>query len=176
LEGIDCLQLLIDGNREGLGCLYKLFAKDLYRYGLAICKNDNEVSECLHDFFVFLWESRLKFSKIENPKAYLMISFKRRLIKQLAKAKHHDELDFKYENEYAESSVEEKITDREEQEEYAQRLSAAMILLSDREREAIHLKYFEKMKNEEIAVQLDISNQSVRNLLYRAIQNLKKNL
>lgn len=166
----------MDGNREGLGCLYKLFAKDLYRYGLAICKNEQEVSECLHDFFVFLWESRLKFSKIENPKAYLMISFKRRLVKQLAKAKHYDDLDFKYENKYSESSAEDKITEQEEEEEYSQRLSAALLLLSDREREVIHLKYFEKLKNEEIARQLNITNQSVRNLLYRAIQNLKKNL
>lgn len=170
------MQLLLDGDRGGLGCLYKLFSKDLFRYGLSICGKENEVSECLHDFFVYLWEARDKFDKVENPKAYLMISFKRRLIKQLSKNKEHAELDFKYESVYREESEEDKIIRQEHEEEYLHRLRNAMACLSDREREAIHLKYFEKYKNEAIAEHLSINNQSVRNLLYRAIQNLKKKL
>lgn len=176
MKGLDCLQLLKDGEREGLGCLYKLFAEDLYRYGLAISGNENDVDECLHDFFVFIWESRSKFDKVENPKAYLMTSFKRRLIKRLAKKKNHEALDFRYENVYFEKSEEDAIVQDEEEEEYTRRLADAMKNISQREREVIHLKYFEKYSNDEIAEQLEINNQSVRNLLYRAIQNLRKKL
>jgi len=174
--GKDCLQLLKDGQREGLACLYKLFASDLYRYGLSICGNEHDVDECMHDFFIFLWESRNKFDKVENPKAYLMVSFKRRLIKAIAKKKNHDELDFKYESLHREKSQEDYVVDREEKEEYRLRLAKALKSISARERQVIHLKYFEKYKNEEIADLLEINNQSVRNLLYRAIQNLRKNL
>lgn len=175
-EGNNCLTLLVDGDRDGLACLYKLFSKDLFRYGLSICGNESEVSECIHDFFVFLWDSRSKLQNIDNPKAYLMVSFKRRLIKQLAKQKKTDDLDIKYEQQYSQGSIEDDIVKSEEQDEYLKRLSSAMKLLSDREREVIHLKYFEKHSNEEIAQLLEINYQSVRNLLYRAIQNLRKKI
>ena len=99
MKGLDCLALLIEGEREGLGCLYKLFAEDLYRYGLAICRDDSQVEECLHDFFVYIWNKRKKFENVENPKSYLFTSFKRRLIKAMNKTKNHELLDFKYESE-----------------------------------------------------------------------------
>ncbi|WP_235298618.1 RNA polymerase sigma factor [Portibacter marinus] len=174
--GLDCIQLLKDGEREGLGCLYKLFAEDLYRYGVAICGNTTLVEECLHDFFVYIWEKRKKFENVENPKSYLMISYKRRLIKKLAKAKDYEPLNFDYEVNNQQESAEEQIIQEEQEEEFNVRLSEAMKHLSKKERQAIHLKYFERYKNEEIAELLNIANQSVRNLLYRAIQNLRKKL
>lgn len=176
MEGINCLTLLVDGDREGLACLYKLFSKDLFRYGLSICGNENEVSECIHDFFVFIWDNRLKLQNVENPKAYLMVSYKRKLIKQLEKAPKTNELDIKYEQRYFEGSVEEEMVEKENQQEYLERLTNAMAGISDREREVIHLKYYEKFTNEEIAEHLNINYQSVRNLLYRAIQNLRKKI
>ena len=45
--------------------------------------------------------------------------------------------------------------------------------LPDRQREIIHLRYFHNLKNEEIAEILEMNYQSVSNLLYRAIKNLK---
>ncbi len=176
MEGVNCLTLLVDGKRDGLGCLYKLFAKDLFKYGLSICGNSNEVSECIHDFFVFLWENRAKLGNIANPKAYLFLSFKRKLIKQIEKQKNIDDLDIKYEQQFFETSVEEELIIEESEKEYLNKLAVALKTLSDREREVVHLKYFEKYSNEEISKHLDINNQSVRNLLYRAIQNLRKNL
>ncbi|GLR19786.1 RNA polymerase sigma factor [Portibacter lacus] len=170
------MQLLLDGQRDGLACLYKLFAKDLYKYGMAICSDDHEVSECLHDFFIYLWENRTKFDNVNHPKAYLFTSFKRKLIKQLAKNKKHDELSYKHDGLISQESIEETISKEEGQVEYTLRLNKAIKNLSDREREVIHLKYFQRYKNEEIAGILEINNQSVRNLLYRAIQNLKKKL
>lgn len=176
MEGINCLQLLVDGNRDGLGCLYKLFAKDLYRYGLSICGNVDRVEECIHDFFVFLWEKRDKFENVDNPKAYLFTSFRRRLIKLLENEKKSLDFDIKYVNETAEESHEDALIQGEINSEYIHKLQKAIKTLSDREREVIHLKYFEKYSNEDITEQLGISYQSVRNLLYRAIQNLRKNL
>lgn len=176
MEGINCLELLVDGQRDGLACLYKLFSRDLYKYGMSICGVRDEVEECIHDFFVFLWESREKLKDISNPKAYLIISFKRKLIKQLKNIKHTDDIDIKYERNYFEQSVEDKWIDNESTDDYTARLGTAMKTLSSRERQVVHLKYFEKYKNEEIAQLLEITNQSVRNLLYRAIQNLKQKL
>ncbi len=176
VQGINCLHLMVDGKREGLGCLYKLFAKDLFRYGLSICGNENEVSECIHDFFVFLWDQRSKLAKVANPKAYLMVSFKRRLIKQLEKNKGTDELDIRYEQKYSEESYETDWIKEETHQEHVKKLTSALSQLSGREREVIQLKYYEKYTNEEIATHLEINNQSVRNLLYRAIQNLRKKL
>lgn len=175
-KGFDCIALLRDGDREGLACLYQLYSEDLYRYGYSICRDHEQVEESIHDFFVFLWEYKDKLGNIDNPKSYLFISFKRRLVKQLGKNKNADQLTEKHDTLLSEEDAESKIVAFENQEEYNQKLKAALEKLSAREREVIHLKYFEQYKNEEIAEMLEINHQSMRNLLYRAIQNLRKNI
>lgn len=176
MEGINCLKLLTDGDREGLSCLYKLFSPQLFRYGLSICGNEDEVGECLQDLFIYLWENKEKLTNINNPKAYLITSFRRRLIRQLEKGNKIESFDTKYEYKLSDKSVEDQIISAESDDEYLDKLRSAMAQLSEREREVIHLKYFQQYKNEEISELLSINYQSVRNLLYRAIQNLRKKL
>jgi RNA polymerase sigma factor (sigma-70 family) len=48
--------------------------------------------------------------------------------------------------------------------------------LPERQREVIHLRYFQNLKNEEIADIINVNYQSVSNLLHRAVKNLKKQL
>ena len=55
-------------------------------------------------------------------------------------------------------------------------LNQQITLLTKRQQEIIYLRFFENLDNESIAQVMSISKQSVANLLYRAIQELKDKL
>ena len=50
----------------------------------------------------------------------------------------------------------------------------AFTILSERQREAIYLKFYQNMSFEEIALMMDISPRAVYKLIYRAIEVLQK--
>jgi RNA polymerase sigma factor (sigma-70 family) len=55
-------------------------------------------------------------------------------------------------------------------------LQEAIDRLTSRQREAVYLKYVTGLDYEDISVILDINYQSVRNIIYRAVQNLRDTL
>ena len=53
-------------------------------------------------------------------------------------------------------------------------LHQALDKLPRRQREAVHLRYFQNMSNEEISTLMQINIQSVYNLIFGAMSNLKR--
>jgi len=53
-------------------------------------------------------------------------------------------------------------------------LHQALEKLPRRQREAVHLRYFQNMSNEEISALMQINIQSVYNLIFGAMSNLKR--
>ena len=79
-----------------------------------------------------------------------------------------DEYDFSHE-----FSIEKVIIAKQVSEENASRLKSILALLSKREKEVIYLKYYQYLDNGQIADLMNISRQSVYNLLHDAIRKLK---
>ena len=76
--------LLWDGLRAGkekdLHSLYILYYNDLLRYGLYL-SGDLELSkEYINLLFLSFWTNRLKLPEVKNPKAYLITSYKNKII------------------------------------------------------------------------------------------------
>ena len=53
-------------------------------------------------------------------------------------------------------------------------MQKALNKLSAKQREAIYLKYYQNMTNEQIAEVMKINNQSVRNLISQSLGSLRK--
>ena len=73
------------GEANGFSLLFKKYYPQLHVYGLKLSNNREITEDCLQNFFIQLFEEREKQNEIKNLKAYLFVSFKRRLIKQLQK-------------------------------------------------------------------------------------------
>ena len=76
--------LLWDGLRAGkekdLHSLYILYYNDLLRYGLYL-SGDLELSkEYINLLFLSFWTNRQKLPEVKNPKAYLITSYKNKII------------------------------------------------------------------------------------------------
>ncbi len=70
-------------------------------------------------------------------------------------------------------SHEEFLVSQQIDEEQRHRLTQALNRLTKRQREAIHLRYFENFEPAQIAQIMNLSDQSVYNLLYRSVQTLR---
>jgi RNA polymerase sigma factor (sigma-70 family) len=68
------------------------------------------------------------------------------------------------------------LDDNESQEETIEKIKKAMVKLSDRQQEVLHLKFQVGLSYPEIAKILEISVESVRTLVYRAVKTIKEEL
>jgi RNA polymerase sigma factor (sigma-70 family) len=79
-------------------------------------------------------------------------------------------------NEYdfsQEFSIESLIIEKQVSEEKAEKLRKVLSQLSKRQNEIIYLKFYQHLDHGQIAEQMDISRQSVYNLLHETIQKLR---
>ena len=71
-------------------------------------------------------------------------------------------------------TVLDKIISEEERVALESRIKKLLLPLTDRQREAIRLRFLEELDYEQIAILLDMSVPSVRNLVARAVSRMRK--
>jgi len=164
-----------DGQQSAYAAIYKGHADYLLRYSYRITSNELVIEDAIHDLFVEIWKNRSTIGSTDNIRAYLTVALRRKIIKAIQKKQKTDsdktpeELNFQ-----TELAIDEIMIATERSAEWTQKLQSAMAKLSDRQREILYMKYYSQMNNDEISEALGINNQSVRNLAYRSIEQLKK--
>ncbi len=165
------------GDRSALRTIYEKHVDALMDYGCRYCQDLNLVEDHLHDLFVYVWKNRERLGSTDSIRAYLMLSLRRRIIKgtrQNSKMKSIGE-DESY-HFHIESAVEDQIIEDESAMEKRAVLGQALAILSDRQREAIYLKYYKEMEYGEISKVMGINYQSVRNLIFNGLKALRKSM
>lgn len=162
------------GDDKSFENIYRSHIKLLYNYGSKFTNDKEFVLDCIQEVFVDIFIHRQNLGETSNIKLYLFISLKRKLIRYLHKNSlvqsfPDDELPF-----LAIYSTEEEISSQESETEMINKLSKALTTLSPRQKEAIYLRFVSGLKYEEICQILDLNYQSVRNLVYRAMEKLRK--
>lgn len=158
------------GSRIAYRLIYERYADALYNYGNKITPYSELVEDCLQELFVELWMKKSKLGAVENIKAYLFTSYRRRLIDLIKKSKKEvwissiDNLEILF-NYTSESIV---ISDN-------QRASILKELnaLSAQKKEAIFLRFYNDLSCIEVAEIMEIKAQSVYNLISSGLKILK---
>jgi len=169
-------QQLKSGEGVALVKIYDLHIDVLYNYARRFTQNTNLIEDCLQDLFAEIWEKREKLSDTTSIKAYLFKSVRRKVFRALHKDDKFMPTDpaFSRYPQEVEESYEKWLIDSELTNEQQQRLKSCLEKLSDRQKEAIVLKFYENLKNEEIALIMGISIQSLYNLIHSAIHSLRQ--
>ena len=165
------------GDMNALRHLYDQYAESLYQYGMALTKDPDKVKDSMHDLFVSIWTGRDKISVPQSGKAYLMVSLRRRLFDKGSKidsltetADNLQDINIPFIDHQA------AWIENEDDEKQTRQLERAMNRLSDRQKEIIHMKYFQDLEYEDIGRIMDLNYQSARNLVNRAIAALRKEM
>ena len=163
--------LLRKGSKQAFSIIYKRHVQALLHFGLKLTNDREIIKDTLQELFTEFWKKRASLSEVEHVKVYLIKSFRYKLLRAISNA-----------NKTAISTLEdlfkeipeEKFIENELALERKKILKTHLQKLPERQREVIHLRYFQNLKNEEIAEILSINYQSVSNILHRGIKNLKK--
>jgi RNA polymerase sigma factor (sigma-70 family) len=155
-----------EGNLTAFDALIKKNYSALFTYGLRFSKDKELLKDTVHDAFVALWQNRHLLNPEKNPKFYLFTIFRNQLFKSLKNLYLLDETVF-------EDSSEEPIETQLIQAEEAAKVQNLIKKLPIRHQEALHLRFFEGLSNEQIAELMQVNKQSVANLIYGGLKMLR---
>ena len=149
------------------------YYRPLYHYGLRLCSDSDLVHDCIQELFLDLWERRNSMAQIEFVKTYLLRALRNKVIQEsirLKKIKEAEELAF--EN-MSEPSAESRMVENEHQLQQIKQLNLHISQLTKRQQEIIYLRFYQNMEYEEIAKIMELTKQSVANLLHRTIKDIR---
>lgn len=166
---------LQQNDEHALALLMEKYYRDLYNYASSFTEDDGLVKDCIQEVFISLWQRRENAAMILSPKYYLLRAVKNRVLKSTHKTFLFTDTVF-FEKGYDfffEFSIEKTIIERQISEEKAVKLRRILSSFSKRQQEIIHLKYYQHLGHGQIAELMNITSQSVYNLLHETIQKLK---
>ncbi|MGX5853144.1 RNA polymerase sigma factor [Dyadobacter jiangsuensis] len=167
-------QELVEGNDQALGQLMHFHFKALLNYGFKFVKDEAFVKDCIQEVFIDLWRSRGRVAQPTHVRAYLLVSLRRKIARsrrtmRLGDDSLHDEYAFSIEFSPEWWMIKDETLTRK-----AQVVSEMLAALPVRQREVIYLKYYQELSREEISAMLNITPQTVSNLLQMAYGQLRK--
>lgn len=164
-----------EGDVEAFAQLYNLHVDMLFRYGTKLCNDDDLVKDAIHEVFLDLYQKRQNNrSNPDNLRYYLMLAIKRNLIKKMKSNRRlvsEDTVTDFFEVEY---TIESAVEGPEEEAELNRKISLMLRSLTPRQKEALYLRYNESMPYDEIARVLNITVESARKQVYRALSSIRE--
>jgi RNA polymerase sigma factor (sigma-70 family) len=163
------------GDRSAFAQIYDQHLKALYNFANKICQDSLLIEDAIHDLFVDLWKYRENLSSTISVRAYLYASLRRRIVKLDNQNSNILRYDHKWEElNMVSFSQESEITEKETKDEQIKKLKAHLNNLSPRQYEAIILRFYDELSYEEIALIMEVNEQSVRNLIQRGLSHLRQ--
>lgn len=166
-----------EGDDKAFYDLYDQFSDVLFRFGMQFCNDDGFVKDCIHDLFLDLHKYREQLGATDSIQFYLFRALRRKMHKQKPKDSLLN-LDKSFEKTLRSHTptFEEALINSEIQQENVVILENAVSQLTKLQQRALFLKFEENLTYPEIAVLLNISVESARTNMYRALKTLRKAL
>lgn len=166
------------GNKKAFDEIYDKFFQSLCCYGDRICDNKSLVEDVVQDLFIYLWTEKGRLGKTDSIKFYLFCCLRRKLIRVLAREKRRGDTfsSLKKENLSFRLALKTNSIPAPEDEEKHVKLTLALTRLTDRQKEAIYLKFYNNLSFQEVASVMEIEVRSVYNLISRTIDTLREDL
>lgn len=163
------------GDEEAFSLLFEKYYSSLVNYGKTLMSEGDIVKDCVQDVFVDVWMYRYKLNNAVVVKAYLLSSVRKRIARHherehiFSKVKDVDSLDFLFD-----FSIEDRLIADETMAAKVEQLNRLINDLPARQKEALYLRYHQGLSVEQVAEVLNMNYQSTKNLLHRAILQLRK--
>lgn len=166
------------GDKDAFFDLYRMLYYDLVNFGIRVCGDAETSGEATDQVFITIWQKHGQLTRVDNVPAYLRTFLKRKILRLLErKRKINDALhNAGAEGEWMEMSYEEFIVKVQTDELVQYKLKSALEKLTFRQKQLIHLKFFEGLSYEQIAEQTHQTIKTAYNTVYDALKVLRKEL
>lgn len=165
----------LEGDKEALSSLFKVLFDDLYGYGMRLTNKYEIVGDSIQDLFLKLWKNREHLNRVEVVRPYLFKALRRQIIDNLRWTSRYINMeeitdDF-FEIEY---SQEDFLVKEQMDKETGEKLVSLLNTLTNRQKEAIYLRYFQGYDFETVSEIMSMNVQSVRNTIHRGLSSLRE--
>lgn len=169
---------IMEGDREMFLALYRKYYHSLLFIGLKEIKDAHLVKDAIQQQFLYLWEKRETIQMAKNVRAYLIVSFLRKLSADWKKSERASNLKVAWNNLSDEplTTPEEKLIIKDDQEQLCRLLMSHINALPARQKELIILRFYEGLTYEEIVQKTNLTHRTVYNKIHEALKKLKLEL
>ena len=168
------IQALKTGSYKAFDKIYQLYAKRLYAYSLQFTKSAEDSEEIIQDVFVKLWTNREKIRQEDTLRSLLFIMTKHHVINafhsKVNEPVYEDYIDYK--NELSINDTGRNL----EYEEFVERFTKTVEKLPSTQQKIVILSKIQQLSNKEIAEELSLSEQTVKNQMSIALKVLRQKL
>lgn len=167
---------LLKGHEPALAQLMRRYHGPLLSYARKITADTSLAEDSIQDLFVDVWTRRQSLTKTTAVRPYLLASLRRRIVRSIGRtnwmqATSPDALEAPFLTQF---SIEESLIESETQQQQVRQLNHLVNCLPARQREALYLKFYQNLDNEQIAQVMHIGYQPATNLIYRALVFLRQ--
>ena len=166
--------LICGGNADAFSEIYKRYRGVLYLHALRMLKSEEEAKDIVQDLFAVFWSKREEIEVTGSISGYLYTAVKNRILDHIAKAQTRH----KYISSMASFLEEgELVTDNQVREhELATLIEREVELLPEKMKQIFKLSRQENRSHKDIALELKLSDKTVKKQVSNAILILRKKL
>ncbi|WP_421918570.1 RNA polymerase sigma factor [Marinifilum sp.] len=166
------IQTLKKGDESGLRQMFDLYYTPMCVFALKYIDSFDQAEDLVQDIFIGFWENKRIDNLNSSLKSYLFTSVRNNAINRIRKEKrfHLEELDDEFD------LFEDDVVDLEELEEKKQSIYKEIEKLPTQSRKVFELIIFGNCKYDEVAVELNVSRNTVKTHFSRALKQLRSSL
>ncbi|QRR01060.1 RNA polymerase sigma factor [Dyadobacter sandarakinus] len=148
--------------------------RTLFNYATSFTSDREFIKDSIQELLIHIWERR-QHIQIQFVSIYFLRALRNQLLQEFRRNNPNQSLlDIEEAGQISDyQTIETEIERKEAYSENQVKVRMAIDELPRRQKEAVFLKYFEGMDNEQIADLMQVNRQSVANLLFKAISSLK---
>ncbi len=161
------------GDLAAYEAIYQCYYDQLYNYGRKFTADCFLIEDCIQQLFVDLWKNKARLATPPSVKNYLYKAFRTALFKQLKRADRTVYDQQKSHTFVASLSTETQLIQSEQQAELYAWLQKALNCLSDHQREAIFLKFYDQLSYQEISEIMQIEVRAAYDLVHKGLTRLR---
>ncbi|MES2456560.1 MAG: RNA polymerase sigma-70 factor [Bacteroidota bacterium] len=170
------IRAIIDRDRKVFEVFYKKYYRQLFAVAHRYVGQTETAEEIVHDVFITIWNKAAQLNIQYSMKSYLFRSVVNAALNVVKKEKLDAEQRTAYLSVH-DTELGDQLEDHKEGEEAMLKgLEAALEMLPDRCRQVMYLSRFGKLKQKEIAEQMNISIKTVKNHLTYGFQKLREHM
>jgi RNA polymerase sigma-70 factor (family 1) len=172
LHGLENLLVRIsEGDEHAFACLFNKYKNKIYSITLRLTESTDLAEDVVQDIFLKLWLRREKIAEIADFENYLFIMIRNEVYSAFRSSVRKNQLSevLAYSTPISDNHTLSSVIENE----YAQVLKEAVNRLPLQQRQVYLLSREEDMKRDEIAKVLQISSETVKTHLSRALRYIR---
>jgi RNA polymerase sigma-70 factor (family 1) len=162
---------IANGDESAFRMLFDQYRERLFLFAWQLCHSAVEAEEVVQDIFLRLWENRGRLGEVDFPRKYIFIMARNRTLDLLSKIARDQQLISEVWTNISQSDN--YLEDLLQAKDSRQLIDQAVSQLSEKKQAIFLMSRRDGLSLREIAEQMDLSVQTVKNILTEVLRHIK---